>query len=65
MSDPGRRAMRERAAQYRREAWRIRGHAATATTPAVRQQLVDKARQLEELAGGLEKAALQGEVEPP
>jgi hypothetical protein len=61
MSDPGPRAMRERAAQYRREARRIREHADTATTPAVRQQLVDKARQLEELADGLEKAALQGE----
>jgi hypothetical protein len=64
MSDPGKRIMRERAADYRRDAGRIREHAATATTPAVRQQLADKARQLEELADGLEKAALEGEQTP-
>jgi hypothetical protein len=56
--------MRERAAQYRRDAARIRIHAATATTPAVRQQLLDKARQIEELADGLENAARQGEEAP-
>jgi hypothetical protein len=56
--------MRDRAAQYRREAGRIREHAATATTPAVRQQLIDKAQQLEELADGLEKASVEGEETP-
>jgi uncharacterized protein Yka (UPF0111/DUF47 family) len=56
MSDPGMRIMRERAAQYRREASRMRDKARTATTPAVRQQLIAKARQLDDLADGLEKA---------
>ena len=64
MTDPGARIMRERAGQYRREAGRIREHAAAATTQAVREQLLDKARQIEELAEGLERAARQGEETP-
>ena len=64
MTDPGRRVMRERAAQYRRDARRIREQAATATTAVVRQQLVDKARQIEELAKGLETAVRQGRQRP-
>lgn len=56
--------MRERAGQYRRDARRIREHAATATTRAVRQHLLDKARQIDELAEGLETAARQGEASP-
>ena len=64
MTEPGIRIMRERAGQYRRDAERIREYAAAATTPAVRRQLMDKARQLQELADGLEKAALQSEETP-
>jgi hypothetical protein len=41
--------MRERAVQYRREARGIREQASTTTTSAVRQQLLDKARQIEAL----------------
>ena len=56
--------MRERAAKYRRDARRIREHALTATTLAVRQQLLDKVRQIEELADGLENAARQSGETP-
>jgi hypothetical protein len=56
--------MRERAAQYRQDARRIRDQAGTATTPAVRQQLLDKVRQIEELAEGLESAARQSGETP-
>lgn len=40
------------------DAYRIRDKASTATTSAVRQQLADKARQLDDLADGLDAAAL-------
>ena len=59
VSDPSKRIMSERAARYRREAGRIRERATSATTAAVRKQLLERARQLEELADGVEKAALQ------
>jgi hypothetical protein len=49
---------------YRREASRIREHAANVTKANVRQRLLDKARQIEELAEGLENAALEGEEAP-
>lgn len=61
MADPGARIMRERASQYRQEARRIREWAASVTTPAVRQQLLDKVRQLDGLANGLDEAALKSE----
>jgi hypothetical protein len=48
---------------YRQEAARIRDHA-TAAIPAVRRELINKARQIEELAESLEKAP-QGEEGGP